>query len=190
MLVGAGLPQLPGLAGDAKSYAERLFEFPQIGSLDNGDARSAIRVPAAVEGVEFTDEAVDTVVRLSRGYPYFLQEWGYRVWNAAEGSPVERALVEQVTPSVVQHLDENFFLVRFDRLTPAEKKYLRAMADLGPGPHRSGDVAARLGVKVESVAPRRSGLISKGMVYSPAHGDTAFTVPLFDEFLRREMPDP
>lgn len=189
VLVGAGLPQLPGLAGDAKSYAERLFEFPLIGSLEADDARAAIQVPAAESGVEFTDDAVDTIIGLAHGYPYFLQEWGYHVWNAAEGSPVEVDLVEQVTPSVVRHLDENFFLVRFDRLTPAEKKYLRAMAELGPGPHRSGDIAGQLGVRVESVAPRRSGLISKGMVYSPAHGDTAFTVPLFDEFLRREMPE-
>lgn len=190
VLVGAGLPQLPGLAGDAKSYAERLFEFPLIGSLEADDARAAIQVPAADRGVEFTDDAVDAIIGLAHGYPYFLQEWGYHVWNAAEGSPVELDLVDQVTPSVVRHLDENFFLVRFDRLTPAEKKYLRAMAELGPGPHRSGDIAGQLGVKVESVAPRRSGLISKGMVYSPAHGDTAFTVPLFDEFLRRGMPEP
>jgi hypothetical protein len=190
VLVGAGLPQLPGLAGDAKSYAERLFEFPLIGSLEADDARAAIQVPAADRGVEFTDDAVDAIIGLAHGFPYFLQEWGYHVWNAAEGSPVELDLVDRVTPSVVRHLDENFFLVRFDRLTPAEKKYLRAMAELGPGPHRSGDIAGQLGVKVESVAPRRSGLISKGMVYSPAHGDTAFTVPLFDEFLRREMPEP
>lgn len=189
VLVGAGLPQLPGLAGDAKSYAERLFEFPFIGSLELDDARAAIQVPAVERGVEFTDDAVTAIVALAHGYPYFLQEWGYHVWNAAETSPVERDLIDRVTPGVVRRLDENFFLVRFDRLTPAEKKYLRAMAELGAGPHRSGDIAARLGVKVESVAPRRSGLISKGMVYSPAHGDTAFTVPLFDEFLLREMPE-
>jgi hypothetical protein len=189
VLVGAGLPQLPGLAGDAKSYAERLFEFPFIGSLDPDDARAAIQVPANEHGVEFTDDAVDTIVELAHGYPYFLQMWGYHAWNAAEQSPVGRDLIDEVTPDVIKDLDDNFFLVRFDRLTPAEKKYLRAMAELGPGPHRSGDIAARLGVKVESVAPRRSGLISKGMVYSPAHGDTAFTVPLFDEFVLREMPD-
>ncbi len=187
VLVGAGLPQLPGLAGDAKSYAERLFEFPQIGSLERDDARAAIVVPAADRGVELTDRAVGAIIERAQGYPYFLQEWGYQVWNAAGASPVEHDLVEAVTPRVVKHLDDNFFLVRFDRLTPAEKTYLRAMAELGPGPHRSGDIAGQLGVRVESVAPRRSGLISKGMVYSPAHGDTAFTVPLFDDFLRREM---
>lgn len=188
VLVGAGLPQLPGLAGDAKSYAERLFEFPLIGSLSEDDARAAIQVPAQDQGVEFSDEAVTEIIRLAHGYPYFLQEWGYHVWNTADASPIPRSLVVEVTPDVVRHLDENFFLVRFDRLTPAEKRYLRAMAELGPGPHRSGDIAAQLGVKVESVAPRRSALISKGMVYSPAHGDTAFTVPLFDEFLLRQPP--
>ena len=190
VLVGAGLPQLPGIAGDAKSYAERLFEFPLIGSLEGDDARAAIRVPAAEKGVDFADEAIEAIIERAHGYPYFLQEWGYHVWNAANESPVVREVVDHVTPRVVSHLDENFFLVRFDRLTPAEKKYLRAMAELGPGPHRSGDIAGQLGVRVESVAPRRSGLISKGMVYSPAHGDTAFTVPLFDQFLRRLMPEP
>lgn len=188
VLVGAGLPQLPGLAGDAKSYAERLFEFPHIGSLDADDARAAILVPADEQGVHFTSAAVDAVIEKAHGYPYFLQEWGYHVWNAADGGTIDHHLVERVTPRVVKHLDDNFFLVRFDRLTPAEKRYLRAMAELGAGPHRSGDIATELGVRVESVAPRRSGLIAKGMIYSPAYGDTAFTVPLFDEFLRRELP--
>lgn len=187
MLVGAGLPQLPGLAGDAKSYAERLFEFPEIGSLPEEDAQGAIRVPAEDHGVEITGEALAAIVHLAHGYPYFLQEWGYHIWNLASDSPVGLDVVERATPLVIDHLDKNFFLVRFDRLTPAERTYLRAMAQLGPGPHRSGDIANELGVRVESVAPRRSQLISKGMIYSPAHGDTAFTVPLFDEFLRRVM---
>ena len=144
--------------------------------------------PANQRGIDVTDEAVTEIIEHAHGYPYFLQEWGYHVWNAASGSPIDRPVVDGVTPRVVKHLDDNFFLVRFDRLTPAEKKYLRAMAELGPGPHRSGDIASALGVRVESVAPRRSALISKGMIYSPAHGDTAFTVPLFDEFLQRAMP--
>ncbi|MCZ7525978.1 MAG: ATP-binding protein [Acidimicrobiia bacterium] len=189
VVVGAGLPQLPGLAREAKSYAERLFEFPEIGSLTVADATAAIVVPANELGVDFADDAVDMIVGASRGYPYFLQEWGYHTWNAADSSPIKRRVVETVTPRVVSHLDDNFFLVRFDRLTPKEKSYLRAMAELGPGPHRSGDIAARLGVRVESVGPRRSALIAKGMIYSPAHGDTAFTVPLFDEFLKRTIPD-
>lgn len=190
VLVGAGLPQLPGLVGEAKSYAERLFEFPRIGSLDHDDARAAIVRPAADLGVQFTEAAVEVIIERSHGYPYFLQEWGSQAWNAAAASPIERGIVDAVTPRVTKHLDDNFFLVRFDRLTPAEKKYLGAMAELGPGPHRSGDVASQLGVRVESVAPRRSGLIRSGMLYSPAHGDTAFTVPRFDEFLRRAVPNP
>lgn len=128
---------------------------------------------------------MDELLDRTHGYPYFLQEWGYHVWNVAPKSPITVEDVHLAAPDVQRQLDENFFLVRMDRLTPAEKRYLAAMAALGEGPHRSGDVAARLGVKVESVAPRRSALIQKGMVFSPAHGDTAFTVPLFDEFLRR-----
>jgi hypothetical protein len=188
VLVGAGLPQLPGLAGEAKSYAERLFDFPMIGSLSNADAKGAIAIPAQDRAAEFTDDALELIVAESRGYPYFLQEWGYHVWNNSEGTSITVDDVTSVRPLVVDQLDRNFFLVRADRLTPRERDYLRAMAELGSGPHRSGDVAAMLGVKVESVAPRRSQLISKGMIFSPAHGDTAFTVPLFDEYLRRTMP--
>jgi hypothetical protein len=185
MLVGAGLPQLPGLAGNAKSYAERLFDFPHIGSLDDTDARAVLVLPAEAQGVMLTDEALDMLLNVTQGYPYFLQEWGYHVWNAAPKSPITLDDVRTVAPDVQRQLDQNFFLVRMDRVTPAERHYLGAMAELGGGPHRSGDIATRLGVKVESVAPRRSALIQKGMVYSPAHGDTAFTVPMFDDFLRR-----
>jgi AAA ATPase domain len=188
VLVGAGLPQLPGLAGEARSYSERLFEFPEIGSLDEPDARAALEIPARDAGVEFAPAALDELVGASQGYPYFLQEWGYHVWNHALASPVPRDDVQTVRPLVLAALDRDFFRVRLDRLTPKEREYLRAMAQLGPGPHRSGDIAAELGVRVESVGPRRSGLIRKGMIYSPAHGDTAFTVPLFDEFLLRVMP--
>ncbi|HSH58044.1 MAG TPA: ATP-binding protein [Acidimicrobiales bacterium] len=188
VLVGAGLPQLPGLAGDAKSYAERLFDFPMVGSLEKDEAAEALAIPAEDHQVEFEAEALSLIVSEAQGYPYFLQEWGYHVWNYASGSPIRKADVDAVKPLVIDKLDRNFFLVRFDRLTPKEKEYLRAMAHLGSGPHRSGDIASCLDVKVESVAPRRSGLISKGMIYSPAHGDTAFTVPLFDGYLRRAMP--
>ena len=185
ILVGAGLPQLPGLAGEAKSYAERLFKFPKIDSLASADARAVLELPVGEQGVAFTADALDLLLHNTQGYPYFLQEWGYEVWNAAARSPIGQEDVEQAVPTVTQKLDDNFFFVRMDRLTPAEKSYLYAMAELGPGPHRSGDISSELGVKVESVAPRRSGLIRKGMIYSPAHGDTAFTVPMFDEFLRR-----
>ncbi|MGN6695893.1 MAG: AAA family ATPase [Aquihabitans sp.] len=189
VVVGAGLPQLPGLAGEAKSYAERLFEFPEIGPLALDDARAALIVPAQERGVELAGEAVDAIIERAQGYPYFLQEWGYHVWNAADSSPVSRAVVDEVSESVIERLDRNFFRVRFDRLTPIEKTYLRAMAELGPGPHRSGDIAAEAGAKVASVAPRRAALIAKGMLYSPAYGETAFTVPLFDDFLRRTLPE-
>jgi hypothetical protein len=188
VLVGAGLPQLPGLAGEAKSYAERLFDFPSIGSLDPDEASEAIAIPAAEAGVTFDGDALSGVVAEAHGYPYFLQEWGYHVWNHATSKTITANDVRAVRPVVIDQLDRNFFLVRFDRLTPKEKEYLRAMAELGAGPHRSGDIANSLGVKVESVAPRRSGLIGKGMIYSPALGDTAFTVPLFDEYLKRAMP--
>jgi hypothetical protein len=185
VLVGAGLPQLPGLTGNAKSYAERLFEFPRIDSLDRDAASDVLRLPVAEQDVQFTPDAVDELLKQTQGYPYFLQEWGYEVWNVAEQSPITKDDVDAAAPLVQSKLDESFFRVRMDRVTPAERTYLRAMADLGPGPHRSGDIAAGIGVQVETVAPRRSALIRKGMIYSPAHGDTAFTVPMFDEYLRR-----
>jgi hypothetical protein len=187
ILVGAGLPQLPGLAGNAKSYAERLFDFPEIGSLERDDAKAVLTMPAKEQGVEFSADALERLLEFTHGYPYFLQ-WGYHVWNAAPQTPITGDDVKLAARDVQRRLDENFFRVRMDRLTPAEKRYLTAMAELGPGPHRSGDIATRLDVKVESVAPRRSALIKKGMVYSPAHGDTAFTVPMFDDFLRRSQP--
>jgi hypothetical protein len=188
ILVGAGLPQLPALAGNAKSYAERLFDFPEVASLNERDARAALAEPAREQGVEFMGDALEMLLRYTQGYPYFLQEWGYHVWNVATESPIELQDVQAAAPKVQDQLDKNFFRVRMDRLTPTERQYLVAMADLGPGPHRSGDIATKLKVKVESVAPRRSALIKKGMLYSPAHGDTAFTVPMFDEFLRRTRP--
>lgn len=188
VLVGAGLPQLVGLAGRSKSYAERLFQYPAVGPLSKTDAMAALRDPVKKEGAAFAEDALKEIVNLTQGYPYFLQEWGYQAWNLAEKSPIDKAVVARATTTAIKKLDQSFFRVRFDRLTPREKDYIRAMADLGPGAHRSGDVADRLGVKVQSSAPLRSGLIRKGMIYSPAHGDTAFTVPLFDAFMLRTMP--
>lgn len=187
-VVGAGLPQLIGKMGKAKSYAERLFDFPDIGPLERDDAREAIAKPAKNEGVEILDDAVDAILTKTKGYPYFLQEWGKHTWDAAAASPITARDVEDASNQAIAALDESFFRVRFDRLTPAEKRYLRGMADLGPGSHRSGDIAECLGRKVQSFGPIRSNLISKGMIWSPTHGDTAFTVPLFDEFMRRIMP--
>lgn len=188
VLVGAGLPQLRGRMGRAKSYAERLFDFPEVGPLPVEAARRAIAKPALAEGVVVTAEALDRIARETQGYPYFVQEWGKHAWDVADGSPITVDDVARASQSAVAALDESFFRVRFDRLTTAEKRYLRGMAELGPGPHRSGDIAELLERLVTSLGPTRSSLISKGMIYSPSHGDTAFTVPLFDEFMRRIMP--
>jgi hypothetical protein len=188
-MIAAGLPQLVGQMGQAKSYAERLFEFVAVGALDDMAARDAIRLPVEREGEAIDDAALDAILEQTQGYPYFLQEWGKHSWDVADASPITSNDVAVATRSALAELDASFFRVRFDRLTPAEKRYLRAMATLGAGPHRSGDVAEALGVKVSSVAPTRNSLISKGMLYSPAHGDTAFTVPLFDAFMRRVMPE-
>lgn len=188
MLVGAGLPILPGLAGESKSYAERLFSFPDVGALSGSDAAKALRDPALAAGVVFEESALAEVFRLTQGYPYFLQEWGYQSWNLAPDSPITLSIVQTVSAQAVLRLDANFFRVRFDRLTPSEKNFLRAMAQLGAGFQRTGDIAETLGVKVTSLGPVRAKLIRKGMIYSPAHGDIAFTVPLFDEFMRRAIP--
>lgn len=188
VLVGAGLPQLRGRMGRAKSYAERLFDFPTVGPLSPDDARAAIAKPAEDEGVQVTEEALDSIVTATKGYPYFIQEWGKHAWDAAQETPITEQDVQRGAETTIAALDESFFRVRFDRLTPLEKRYLRAMAELGPGPHRSGAVADTLGREVSALAPTRSQLISKGMIWSPSHGDTAFTVPLFDEFMCRIMP--
>lgn len=188
VLIGAGLPQLVGLSGRSKSYAERLFQFPEVGALQPADAAAALQEPVQEQGVQFTPEALQEIIRQTRGYPYFLQEWGYQAWNLAAASPIGIDVVQRATNESIRRLDANFFRVRFDRLTPREKEYLRALADLGDTAQRSGDIAERMGVKVQGIAPVRNGLIKKGMIYSPAHGDTAFTVPLFGDFMKRIMP--
>lgn len=187
-VVGAGLPQLRALAGKAKSYAERLFDYPMIGPLSAHDAGLAITKPAREQDVEFTRAAVAAIVAKTRGYPYFLQEWGKHSWDIAAKSPITEKDVFAASAQAVAALDESFFRVRFDRLTPSEKTYLRAMAELGEGPHRSGDIAELMGRGSSSLGPVRSSLIAKGMVWSPTFGDTAFTVPLFDEFMKRIIP--
>jgi hypothetical protein len=188
VLVGAGLPQLRGRMGRAKSYAERLFDFPEVGPLPAKAARTAIRKPAEAEGAKIDDDALDRIVAATHRYPYFLQEWGKHAWDTAADSRITRLDVDRGSETAIAALDESFFRVRFDRLTPLEKRYLRAMAELGPGPHRSGQIADVLGRDVTSLGPTRSQLIAKGMIWSPSHGDTAFTVPLFDEFMRRIIP--
>ena len=188
LFVGAGLPQVAALAGKAKSYAERLFDYPEVGPLDGRDARLALEKPAREEGVSFDRDAVDEILAAAQNFPYFIQEWGYQVWNAAPASPITRGMVRAATPEVVAHLDKNFFRVRFDRLTHLEQKYLRAMAELGPGPCATGRIAETLGVRTASIATVRQRLINKGMVWSQRHGETAFTVPMFDAFMKRQMP--
>jgi hypothetical protein len=187
-MVAAGLPQLLGQTGRAKSYAERLFEFIHIDSLDEKSAKEAICIPAEKDGVTYDEQAAKEILKQTKCYPYFLQEWGKHSWNMAESSPIPFQIAKNATNAALAELDSSFFRVRFDRLTPTEKRYVRAMAELGPGPHRSGDIADLLGKDVSAVAPLRSNLISKGMIYSPAFGDTAFTVPLFDGFLKRIIP--
>lgn len=194
MMVAAGLPQVVALSGRSKSYAERMFDFPELGPLNREDADTAVAVPAEQQGVTVSPAALDAIHGSARGYPYFIQEWAYHAWNAADDARIDAKDVRAGDPIARERLDGSFFRVRFDRLTPREKDYLRAMADVAARDAagdtvQAGEIAARLGVKATSVAPLRSGLIAKGMIYSPRFGDTAFTVPLFGDVICRVMPD-
>lgn len=190
ILVGAGLPQLLGKAGSAKSYAERLFDYPEVGPLADDAAILALQQPVKQLGEKFSKKGLHEILSVTEKYPYFLQEWGYQSWQLGKsGEDIDEKVAQNATEISIQRLDSNFFRVRFNRLTPKEKEYLRAMAELGQGPHRSGDIANVLKSNVQTVAPIRGQLIKKGMIYSPAHGDTAFTVPLFADFMKRTMPD-
>lgn len=185
VFMGAGLPQIARLSGDAKSYSERLFVYPTVGPLDQQAACEALRKPIEDEGANISDRAVATVVARTHGYPFFIQEWGHHAWNEAAESEIKNADVERATQLALKRLDEGFFNVRIDRLTAAEVDYVRAMASIGQGPYRTTDVAKRLGKKPTSLGPRRDSLIKKGMTYSPSYGNIDFTVPLFNEFLVR-----
>jgi hypothetical protein len=187
LFFGAGLPQVAALSGDAKSYAERLFHFPAVGPLLPNDAKTAIRQPVEDEGERITEDALNEVMIRTQGYPYFLQEWGYQCWNIAKGKQIELADASQAAKEATRRLDDGFFKVRFDRLTPKEREYVIAMAQLGAGPYRSSDVATALGETPQSLGPRRSQIIRKGMIYSPSHGDIAFTVPMFNDYLSRNF---
>ena len=189
-VVGAGLPHLPGVLTDAKSYAERLFSYRNIGALHSADAAQALTRPAESRNVVWEMGALRHARDQAAGYPYFLQVWGKHTWGHADRSPIQLADAKHATVSALAQLDAGFFRVRFDRCTPSQKRYLRAMAELGAGPHQSGTIAKQLGMKVTSAGPTRNHLIKKGMIYSPAHGNTAFTVPLFDGFLKRVVPAP
>jgi AAA ATPase domain len=186
-LVGAGLPQLVGNVGKAKSYAERLFDFPEIGPLPPEAATEALQRPVNQHQVSFEVGAIDEILKQTKGYPYFLQEWGSMCWGVAKTQVIteEDALV--ATELAILQLDSSFFRVRFDRCTPMEKNYLRAMAGINSTTPRSGDIASAMNKAVHQIAPLRQSLISKGMIYSPAHGDTAFTVPLFADYMKRML---
>lgn len=190
LLVGAGLPQILALAGKSKSYAERLFTYPSIGPLEREDALAALERPVNNEGVSFEMAALELILKQTEGYPYFIQEWGKEAWNSSKGPTITAEEITRVNESILQTLDKNFFRVRFDRLTPNERRYLRGLAALGQGPQRSGNVADQLRVTTKSLGPIRDSLIKKGMIYSPTHGDAAFSVPLFGEFMMRVMPEP
>ncbi|MGV1003332.1 MAG: ATP-binding protein [Candidatus Nanopelagicales bacterium] len=188
-LVAAGLPQIAELAGDAKSYAERLFKFPAIGNLSPQDARTALTRPAAEEGISYTDDALDEAFTITAGYPYFLQELGYAVWTVAEGPVISRDDILTTIPGYEAKLDESFFRVRLDRATELQRAYLRAMAQLGPEPHKASDVGDVMGRTSQNLAPTRAELINMGMLYTTEHGYAAFTVPQFDRFLLRAIPN-
>ena len=188
LLAAAGLPQLRAQVAEAKTYAERLFEFREVGPLDEKASGDAVAKPIRARNADIVPDALQVIVDETGGYPYFLQEWGKHAWDVAERSPIDARDVARASNEVSASLDSGFFRARFDRLTPAQKRYLRAMAELGPGPHRSGEVARALGRKVTALGPTRAQLIAKGMIWSAARGDTAFTVPSFDRFMRRVMP--
>ncbi len=187
VLFGAGLPQLAALAGEAKSYAERLFDYPKIDALEKAEAAAALSEPVEELGVKFTQGALAKIIRQTKGYPFFLQEWGYQAWNLAPGRVIDEGVIAPATKAALARLDRGFFKVRLDRMTPREQEYMRAMAELGAGPHKSGDIAKELSISVQSAGPIRTSLIEKGMIYSPAHGKTAFTVPMFNAYLKRAI---
>jgi hypothetical protein len=190
VVFGAGLPQLFSQVGEAKSYAERLFRFAEIDQLSRPDSKEVVRGPVRNEGSSVTDDALEEMYQQTKGYPYFLQEWGYRAWNLAPKSGINLEVAHEATRLALKELDHQFFRVRFDRVTPTEREYLRALAELGEGVHRSGEVAELIGKTTNQLGPVRDTLIRKGMIYSPAHGDIAFTVPLFDQFMKRTMRMP
>ena len=187
VLIGAGLPTLPRLAGEAKSYAERLFDYPVIDRLSFADSCEALQKPALRENAEFSAEALQAVYTYSHGYPYFLQVWGYHVWNQAEGPLITVEDVEAASQKVQSRLDDGFFRVRFDRLTDAEKRYARALAELQNQEASTARIADILKRKATSLASTRDRLMRKGMIFSPRQGIVSFSVPLFDDFLRRKM---
>jgi hypothetical protein len=189
-VAGAGLPSLAALTGEAKSYAERIFTFPVIGSLTGDQPREALEVPAADEDVHWNEDALNRVVEATRGYPYFLQEFGKQAWDVADGPDVITLDdVDRSIPVATAELDDGFFRVRTGRTSDPERAYLRAMAELGPGPVRSTEVAGLLAKKATALGPTRDGLLKKALCYSPRSGEIDFTVPMFDAFMKRWIPN-
>ncbi len=186
ILVGAGLPQIARLAGEAKSYAERLFQYPPVGALDPAAASQAIEKPIVDEGARIALDALELIVRRTQGYPFFLQEWASVVWNNAEGPEITFADAERCYAETLALLDNGFFKVRIDRLTKAEVQFVKATALLGDGPYAMADIANAMNRDQKSLGPARSSIISKGMMYSTDHGYLDFSVPLFAEFMRRQ----
>ncbi len=188
-MVGAGLPQMPELAGEAKSYSERLFIFPRVGALElSTDARAALELPAQARGVSFEATAVDAIMDFTNGYPYFIQEFGKLIWNKAQVTPITKELAEQTAVLVEAKLDTSFFRVRLERTTPLESAYLRAMASLGTESAKASEVAALLHRSTEQCGPIRARLIEKGLLYTTSHGMVSFTVPQFGAFMIRNGP--
>ena len=189
LLIAAGLPESTALIAELKSYAERLFDFPEVGPLPEDAARAALTEPAAEQDVSFDPAALDRILAETACYPYFLQVWGKFVWDTAEQSPITKDDVARAGVDIMAYLDQHFFRARLEQCTEAEQHYLRAMAELGPGAHKSGAIAAAMGVTSDRVAGLRKSLIENGLVYSPGYGEAAFTVPLFDDFMRRIEPE-
>lgn len=189
VLISAGLPVMYELAGETKSYAERLFSYPNLQPLSCTEAKDAIRIPIKEAGEDIKEDALQLIYEKTKGYPYFLQEWGYRSWNVADASPIRKDDVVNASSQVIQQLDENFFKVRFNRVTHKEREFLHAMATLGDGPCKSSDVATVMHKTVGAIGPLRGNLIKKGMIYSPEYGMLDFTVPLFGDFMLRVMAE-
>lgn len=184
---GAGLPQVARLAGEAKSYAERLFTYPAIGPLSQEAAEIALIRPIHAEGAQIDPDAVKHIVDATQGYPFFLQEWGAKAWDIAVGPNISLEDVRLAGALATASLDEGFFKVRLDRLTRAETNFVVAMAELGNDPVSLADIAKKLGRKPQSLSPARASIIHKGMIYSAEHGFLEFTVPLFADFMRRHI---
>jgi hypothetical protein len=188
-LAAAGLPQIPRLAGEARSYAERLFRFPRIGALEGPAAQAALIVPAEREGARYEDGAVGRALELTQGYPFYLQEFGKHIWNLAPASPITRADVGDAAPRAEESLDRGIYEVRIQRATVKERRYLRAMAELGAGPYKAGSVASAMGTTTTALSTVRQKLLDRGLIYATEdYGYVDFTVPRFDEFMRRHMP--